>query len=150
MNSGSRADWSCFAAMLFPDSVERFSLVWVLRLGVLSLGVWGVVFLLVQLRRLGKYYSYVGARFLHHSAYEREQDWCKLDTSFSPQRVLLLISQQPYISDCPVREDFKKVVACSGRRSSTRIKQQGVSDRKKRSRNIFSSSFWKSKIRFVQ
>ena len=35
---------SCFAAIWFPDSVERFSLVWVSRLGVLSLGVWGVVF----------------------------------------------------------------------------------------------------------
>ena len=52
---------SCFAPIWFPDSVsvERFSLVWVLRLGVLSLGVWGVVFLLV-VRCLGKYYSYVG------------------------------------------------------------------------------------------
>ena len=30
---------SCFAAIWFPDPVERFSLVWVLRLGVLSLGV---------------------------------------------------------------------------------------------------------------
>ena len=30
---------SCFAQFLFPDSVERFSLVWVLRLGALSLGV---------------------------------------------------------------------------------------------------------------
>ena len=39
---------SCFAPIWFPDSVERFSLVWVLRLGVLSLGVWGVVFLLVS------------------------------------------------------------------------------------------------------
>ena len=33
---------------------------WVFRLGVLSLGVWGVVFLLVQVRYLGKYYSCVG------------------------------------------------------------------------------------------
>ena len=40
-------------------TVERFSFVWVLRLGLLSLGVWGVVFLLV-VRCLGKYYSYVG------------------------------------------------------------------------------------------
>jgi len=39
----------------FPDSVERFSVVWVSRLGVLSLGVSGVVFLLV-VRCLGKYY----------------------------------------------------------------------------------------------
>ena len=31
----------------------------ILRLGVLSLGVWGVVLLLV-LQRLGEYYSYVG------------------------------------------------------------------------------------------
>ena len=49
----------CFAVVWFPYSVERFSLVWVLRLGVLSLGVWGVVFLLGVLC-LGKYYSYVG------------------------------------------------------------------------------------------
>ena len=46
---------SCFVAILVPDSVERFSLVWVLRLGVLSLGVRGVVLLLVQVRCLGKY-----------------------------------------------------------------------------------------------
>ena len=50
---------SCLAAILFPDTVERFSLVWVLRLGVLNLGVWGVVFLLVA-GCLGKHYSYVG------------------------------------------------------------------------------------------
>ena len=50
---------SCFAAIWFPYSVERVSLVWVLRLGVLSLGVCGVVFLWV-VRCLGKYYSYVG------------------------------------------------------------------------------------------
>ena len=50
---------SCLAAILFPDTVERFSLVWVLRLGVLSLGVWGVVFLLV-VGCLRKHYSYVG------------------------------------------------------------------------------------------
>ena len=31
----------------------------ILRLGVLSLGVWGVVLLLV-VQRLGEYYSYVG------------------------------------------------------------------------------------------
>ena len=49
-----------FRGILFPDSVERFHLVWVLRLGVLSLGVLGVVFLLVLVRCLGKYYSYVG------------------------------------------------------------------------------------------
>ena len=42
-------------------TVECFSLVWVLRLEVLSLGVWGVVFLLV-VRCLGKYYSYVGSQ----------------------------------------------------------------------------------------
>ena len=41
-------------------TVECFSLVWVLRLEVLSWGVWGVVFLLV-VRCLGKYYSYVGS-----------------------------------------------------------------------------------------
>ena len=39
---------------------RAFSLVWVLRLGVLSLGVWGVAFLLVLVQCLGKYYSYVG------------------------------------------------------------------------------------------
>ena len=33
---------------------------------------------------------------------------------FSPQRVLLLTSKQPYISDCPVREDFNMVVASRG------------------------------------
>ena len=37
-----------------------FFLVWVLRLEVLSLVVWGVVFLLVLVRCLGKCYSYVG------------------------------------------------------------------------------------------
>ena len=42
-------------------TVECFSLVWVLRLEVLSWGVWGVVFLLV-VRCLGKYYSYVGSQ----------------------------------------------------------------------------------------
>ena len=62
-------------------------------------------------------------------------------TIFSPQRVLLLTSKQPYISDCPVREDFNVVVAYGGRRSFTRIKQQGVSYRKQRSRSIFPSSF---------
>ena len=49
-----------FRGNLSPDSVERFSLVWVLTLGVLSLGVWGAVFLLVLVLCLGKYYSYVG------------------------------------------------------------------------------------------
>ena len=49
----------CFAVVWFPYSVERFSLVWVLRLGVLSLGVWGVVFVLV-VGCLRKHYSYVG------------------------------------------------------------------------------------------
>ena len=33
---------------------------------------------------------------------------------FSPQRVLLMTSKQPYISDCPVREDFNMVVASRG------------------------------------
>ena len=33
---------------------------------------------------------------------------------FSPQRVLLLTSKQPYISDCPVRKDFNMVVASRG------------------------------------
>ena len=60
---------------------------------------------------------------------------------FSLQMVFLLISKQPYISDCPVREDFNIVVAYGGRRSFTRIKQQEVCYRKQRSRNIFSSSF---------
>ena len=50
----------CFAVVWFPYSVERFSLVWVLRLGVLSLGGWDVVFPLVLVRCLGKYYSYAG------------------------------------------------------------------------------------------
>ena len=52
---------SCLAAILFPDTIKRFSLVWVLSLGVLSLGVWGVVFLLV-VGCLGKHYSYVVGR----------------------------------------------------------------------------------------
>ena len=64
--------WSCLLCVfasraevvlrqfLLPDSVERFSLVWVLRLGVLSLGGWDVVFPLVLVRCLGKYYSYAG------------------------------------------------------------------------------------------
>ena len=56
---GSRAE-VVLRQFLLPDSVERFSLVWVLRLAVLSLGGWGVVFLLVLVRCLGKYYSYVG------------------------------------------------------------------------------------------
>ena len=33
---------------------------------------------------------------------------------FSPQRVLLLTSKQPYISDCLVRKDFNMVVASRG------------------------------------
>ena len=33
---------------------------------------------------------------------------------FSPQRVLLVTSKQPYISDCPVREDFNTAVASQG------------------------------------
>ena len=33
---------------------------------------------------------------------------------FSPQRVLLLTSKQPYISDYPVREDFNTAVASQG------------------------------------
>ena len=33
---------------------------------------------------------------------------------FSPQRVLLMTSKQPYISDYPVREDFNMVVASRG------------------------------------
>ena len=65
-----------FRAFLFPDSVERFSLVWVLRLGILSLGVQGVVFLLV-VRCLGKYYSHVGRQISPSLSIGAWQDWCK-------------------------------------------------------------------------
>ena len=62
MFCGSRAEVVSRQFCFLTLSSVFFNIVWVFRLGVLSLGVWGVVFLLVQVRYLGKYYSYVGHR----------------------------------------------------------------------------------------
>ena len=51
-------------AIWFPYFFERFSVVWVSRLGVLSLGVWGVVLLLGDVSE--SIISTLAGRFLHH------------------------------------------------------------------------------------